>query len=143
MAGRIVFRIVMALVLIAALAGLGFFAYNAGLNQGLAGAALATDGKAVPAPYAAGPVMAHGWGWGWGMGFGLGILGFLRCLVPLFLICLVFGAFRGLFFGGWMHRRGMWRHHGPWHWNEGEVPPAVQEWHRKMHETGPDQPKES
>jgi hypothetical protein len=66
-------------------------------------------------------------------GFGFGIFGLI---FPLLFFFLIFGAIRGLFFRGW--RRGPWNH-GPWNrgdWDK-NVPPMVQEWHRKLHETEP------
>ena len=131
------FRIVSALVLIAALAGIAFFAFNAGVARGVATNIQAPAGEsgALPYPY-----------YGYGMRpFGFHGFGFFGLLVPLFLFFLVIGAFRRLIWGprfGWhMHRRG-WggpMGHGPW--GEG-VPPMFAEWHRRAHQS-PDDSEQS
>jgi len=122
---RVFFRVVLALVLIGAVIGLGVYVYNAGVTYGLAaGGRLALpDGATAVAPYAY-------YGLYRPFGFGFGLLGLI---FPLLFFLLIFGALRGLFFRGW-------RGHGPnGPWNRGDwdknVPPMVQEWHRKMHET--------
>ena len=133
----IIFRIVLALVLIGAMLGLGAFAFNAGLARGLA----------MSAPAAAGEPLQPSYGF-FGMPYGRHFLGFggfglLGCLVPLFLVFLFFLALRGLF---WHGPRGWYghMHHGPWgmagkgDWSKG-VPPMFDEWHQRAHEG---QPKE-
>ena len=133
----IIFRIVLALVLIGAVAGLGAFAFNAGLARGLAMSAPPAVGEHFQPPYAF-----------YGMPYGRHIMGFggfglLGCLVPLFLVFLFFLALRGLF---WHGPRGWYghMHHGPWgmagkgDWSKG-VPPIFAEWHQRAHEG---QPKE-
>ena len=52
MNGKIVARLVSALVLIAAIAGIAFFAFQAGVAQGSPITLQAPSGEAVPAPYA-------------------------------------------------------------------------------------------
>ena len=127
----IVFRIIMALVLVAAILGLGAFAYRAGVTQGMALSAQSSAGEAVqpPLPYYPMYFMRPFYGF---LGFG-----FLGCLVPLFLLFLVFFAFRALFWGGPRHWRHM--HHGPWGWGEpGQGPPSMfTEWHRQAHAQPP------
>ena len=124
----IVFKIVMVLVLVAAILGLGAFAYKAGMTQGLALSAQAPAGEAVQPPLPYHP-MVYGHPF---YGFG-----FLGCLVPLFLLFLVFFAFRGLLWGGPRHWGHM--HHGPWSRGEpGEsLPPMFAEWHRQAHAQPP------
>ncbi|MBI5563555.1 MAG: hypothetical protein HY870_01580 [Chloroflexi bacterium] len=126
---RVFLQVMMALVLIGVVVGLGAGVYNAGVASGLAASgqvALPDGANGVVAPYAY-------YGLHRPFGYGFGIFGLI---FPLLFFCLIFGALRGLFFGGW--RRGPWGH-GPW--NQGEwdknVPPMVQEWHRKLHETEP------
>ncbi len=124
MNGKIGLRIVSALVLIAAIAGIGFFAFRAGVVQGSPVTIEAPSGEAVPAPY-----------YGYGMpfhrpfGFGLGCFGIL---IPLFLFFLAMKAFRLMV---WGPRWGYMGHRGPWgrHW-EGGVPPMFAEWHKRVHE---------
>jgi len=127
------FRIIAGLVLIVALVGIGLFAYNAGIAQGLAQNVQAQAGQAptTTLPYYAFPYGPRFYGFG---GFGL-----LGCLIPLFFIFLAFAALRGLFWFG--PRRWNHRHHGPWgmhsespeDWDKG-VPPMFEEWHRRSHE---------
>lgn len=138
---RIFYKTILALVLIAAIVGLGFYAYQLGVTRGIAHSSALSTGTAPTqmVPY-------YGMGY-WPPFYGFG---FLACLIPLFLLFLVFIAFRGLFW----HGRPGWRrwHHGPWSyprngegsdWKDG-VPPMVAEWHRKLHEdagtAGGDQP---
>ena len=120
MNGRVFLAILLVLVIVAGAIGLGAYAYNAGIAQGLAqsGKAVAPDGT-VPYPYY-GPFFFPPFGFGFG-----GIL--FGC----FFLFLIVGLIRAIFWRrhwGWYGRRGMW--HG-----DGDVPPAVAEWHRKMHET--------
>lgn len=129
MNGKIGLRIVSALVLIAAIAGIGFFAFRAGVAQGspITIQAPSGDSNAVPMPY-------HPYGYGYGMpfhrpfGFGLSCFG---PLLVLFLVFLALKSFRMLFWGprwGWGHHRGSWGRH----W-EGGVPPMFEEWHKRAH----------
>jgi len=125
MTRNIVFRIVAALVLIAALAGIGYLAYTAGAAHVTMVNVQAPAAGAVVQPY---PYM---YGWHFAPFFGLG------CFIPLallFLVFLAFGSMRRLIWGprwGWRHMdHGMMGHHGPW--GEG-VPPMFAEMHRKAH----------
>ena len=136
MTGKIVARIVSALVLIAAIAGIAFFAFQAGVAKG---SPITID---APAGQVA-PVMPY-YGYGYGMpfhhpfGFGFGCFGLL---IPLFLFFLALKAFRFAFWGRrWGHMHGEHGHHGPWgrHW-EGGAPSMFDEWHKQAHED----PKES
>lgn len=130
------FRILAALVLVAAIAGIAFFAYQAGMAQGSPVTIEAPSGGSVPAPY---PYPYYGmpfyrpWGWGWGFGcFGI--------LIPLFLFFLAIKAFRFAFWGprwGWHHQHGLWGRG----WN-GDVPPMFEEWHKKAHGEQPEEKKE-
>jgi hypothetical protein len=120
---RILWRVLAALVLIAAILGIGLYAYNLGITQGLAQKVQLPEGAPVQVPY-----MHFGYPF---LGFGFGLL---ECLVPLFLLFLVFGSLRALFWHGpmgWghMHRRN-------WGWRNGDgkgVPPFFAEWHRRAH----------
>jgi uncharacterized membrane protein len=140
MNGKIGLRIVSALVLIAALAGIGFFAFQAGVAQGSPITIEAPSGESVPAPY---PYYGYGMpfhGPHFGFGYGLGCFGLL---IPLLLFFLALKAFRFMLWGpGWGHMG----HHGgrgPWgrHW-EGGVPPTFEEWHKKAHGEQPEEKKE-
>ena len=134
----IVFRVILTLVLLAVVAGLGVFAYNAGVAHGMAQniqAAGATGASTAPAyppyPYYGMPYM-HG--------FGFPGFGFLGCLVPLFLLFVFFGLMRALIWHGphgWGHHHMHGRHGEGW---EEGVPPMFAEWHRRSHEKQPDEP---
>ena len=121
-------RIVSALVLIAAVAGIAFFAFQAGVMRGSPVTIEAPTGASnpVPAPY---PYYGYGYGMpfhGPHFGFGFGFFGFL---IPLFLFLLALRAFRFLFWGPrWGHHRGHWGRH----W-EGGAPPMFEEWHKRAH----------
>jgi hypothetical protein len=132
-------RILAALVLIAAVAGVAFFAFQAGVAQGSPITIESPSGETAPLPY---PYYGYGWGpfhrpFGFGYGFG--------CFGPLLAFLLIFLVFRFLFWGprwGWGHR-----HYGSWGrpWENG-VPPMFEEWHKRAHgqtsETGPSESSE-
>lgn len=123
MNGRyITLRIVSALVLVAVLAGITFFAYRAGVAQGSPITIEAPSGETLPAPYpyyGYGMRYHHPFAWGFG------------CLIPLvgvFLLVLALKAFR---FAVWGPRWGWKGHRG--HWSERGVPPMFEEWHKRAH----------
>ena len=132
MNGKIALRIVSGLVLVAAIAGIAFFAFQAGVSQGSPITIQAPDGQTAPVPYP-----YYGWGMpfhrplGFGYGFG--------CFGPLLVLFLFFLAMRAFRFAFWGPRWG-WGHHsmhgrGPWsrHWENG-VPPMFDEWHKRAHD---------
>ena len=139
MNGKIVLRIVSALVLIAAIAGIAFFAFNAGVAKGSPVTIQAPAGTAAQMPY---PYYGYGMPYAWPHMpfFGFGCLGLL---IPLFLFFLAMRAFRFLFWGPrWGHHMGG---HGPWGrhgFGEGDVPPMFQEWHKRAHGEQPEKKKE-
>jgi hypothetical protein len=125
---NIAFRLLAGLVLLAAIVGLGYFAYNAGVAQGAVASAPASAG----APNGQ-PVPNFGYGapfWHPYPFFGFGCLGLL---LPLFLLFLAFNAFRWMLWGprwGWRHM-----HHGHW-MGDGTsqgVPPMFAAWHSRAH----------
>lgn len=132
---RLFWRIFAAFVVVAAIIALGAYAYNIGIAQGMAQNVTAQGGQTVT-----GPVPMY---WPHFYGFGPG-LGFLGCLVPFFLLFLIFGSLRMIFWHGPMGwRRHM--HHGPWGWHEGgerPVPPFFDEWHKRAHEHPSEAPKD-
>jgi hypothetical protein len=134
---RIFWRVAVVLVLIAAIAGLGAYAYSLGVAHGAV--------QNVTPPTTGSTTMPYGYYWPpyFGMWHGFGFLG---CLIPLFLLFLVFGSMRMLFWGGPMgwRRHMMHRHWGRWQGEEGKgVPPFFEEWHRRAHGEPPsDQPSE-
>jgi hypothetical protein len=114
---RIALAVLLVLITAVGAFGLGLYAYNAGVAQGLAqnGKIVAPDGAAVP--YYA-PVPYHP--------FGFGFPGFLFSCLFIFMI---FGIVRAIFFRrhwGLHGRRGSWN---------SDFPPMAAEWHRKMHES--------
>ena len=115
---RIAFIVVVAAVII----GTGLAIFNAGMAQGAAMSGQLSDGAA--APYYA-PVYRP-----WGF-FGFGCF----ALLGLFLLFpLIFGLGR-LAFGprhGWQH--GPWGIGGPRGFNGEQVPPHVEDLHRRLHE---------
>jgi hypothetical protein len=135
MNGNTGLRIVSALVLIAAIVAIGFFAYQAGVAHGSPITIQSPSGESMPAPY---PYYGMPFYHPWGFGFGFGFLGFL---IPLFLFFLALRAFRFLFWGSrWGHHHGG---QGPWgrHWENG-VPPMFEEWHKRAHGETPEEKKE-
>jgi hypothetical protein len=138
MNGKIVFRIIAGLVLIAAIGAIAFFAFNMGLAQHVQIPAANGGQTQLPnggMPYNT-PYFWHPFPF---LGFGC-----FAPLIAIFLLFLAFRAFSFLFWGphwgysGHMHRA--WRRGG---WNEGEVPPMFQEWHKRAHgESVADEKKE-
>jgi hypothetical protein len=129
-------RLVSGLVLIAAIAGIAYFAFQAGVAQGSPITIEAPSGESVPAPY---PYYGYGAPFHRPFGFGFGFFGFL---ILLFLFFIALRAFRFLFWGarwGWGRHHG----HGPWgqHWENG-VPPMFEEWHKRAHGEPPTEKKE-
>ena len=131
MNGKIWLRILSGLVLVAAIAGIAFFAFQAGVAHGSPITLQSPAGESAPIPYYG---MPYGHGGFHGMPFlGLGCVGIL---MPLFLLFLAMG---GVGFAFWGPR---WGHHpmhghGPWgrsRWGEGNVPPMFDEWHKRAHE---------
>ena len=119
---HIVFRIIAGLVLLAAIVGIAFFAYQAGVTHGTA--------VSVPLP-TSGNVQTYQ-PYFWHPFFGPGIFGLL---FAFFLLMLAFNAMRRLIFGprlGWRHMDRGPMGHGSW--GEG-VPPMFAEWHRRAHAT--------
>ena len=117
---HIVFRIIAGLVLLAAIVGIAFFAYQAGVTHGTA--------VSVPLP-TSGNVQTYQ-PYFWHPFFGPGIFGLL---FAFFLLMLAFNAMRRLIFGprwGWRHMDRGPMGHGSW--GEG-VPPMFAEWHRRVH----------
>jgi len=120
-------RIVAALVLVAAIAGIAYFAFQAGVVRGSPITLEAPSGETVPAPY---PYYGYGYGFHRPFGFGFGFFGFL---ILLFLFFAALRAFRLLLWGprwGWGHRHGPGAWGRPW---ENGMPPMFEEWHKRAH----------
>ncbi len=131
MDGKVWLRILAALVLVAAVAGVAAFAYQAGVVRGSPITVQSPSGQSGPYPY-----MGYGF-WHafpfWGFG----------CFGPLIALFLLFLAFRMISFIFWGPRWG-WGHHRMWRhgWYEGEVPPPFKDWHDRLHGTGPTERKD-
>ena len=122
---------------IVAMVGIGFAAFNAGVDEGISrDLAQSENGAQVVR------VVGHGYGWGYGRGFGFP---FGLILFPLFFIGIVL-LVRGAFFRG---RWGGPRWWGPGGWGPGGPggpggygppgpwgggPAAFDEYHRRLHE---------
>ncbi len=125
MDGKVWLRILAALILIAAVAGVAFFAFNAGVATHVQ---VPANGSA-PAPYAY-PHYGYPF-WGPFPFFGFG------CFVPLIVLLVLFLVFRAVTFAVWGPRAGRWGYmHRGWRhgWDdEGGVPPMIREWHDRAH----------
>jgi hypothetical protein len=126
------FGLLWALVTLAVVSVAGWFAYNAGVAQGLATSG--HDGTVTNPGYYY-PYYAHGWGFGFG-------------LIPLlFFILLLLFLFRRPWgyrhWGGGYGRHGSYGYRGP-HPGEGELPPPLEDrmraWHTKAHDTAASAP---
>ena len=130
---HIFYRIVAGLVLIAAIAGIAFIAYSAGVTRGEA------INAQVPVTQSGGQVYpVYGPAFWWPFP----IFGFFGWLAVIFLFFLALGAARRMLWGprfGW-HR--MYRSYGPWREKEqGEdIPPYITEIHRRMHAADQEKP---
>jgi hypothetical protein len=118
-----ILRIVAVIVLLTGIAAVGYFAFTAGVAQGQ---------TAVPAAAETGSAELWRAGWGFHPGRGLMFFPALLCLAPLFLGFFICMPLRMLF---GPHRMPM-HMHGRRQDGEccGDVPPPIEEWHRRMHE---------
>jgi hypothetical protein len=122
MKNNIWLRILAGLVLLLAIAGLTFMAYQSGVNHTSMVVAQTSSGTA-PAPYP-----YYGWFWP-------PFLFPFGCFIPLialFLIFLAFSAFRFMLWGPRRWEHHMHRHYGHWD-SENSVPPMFDEWHKRAH----------
>jgi TRAP-type C4-dicarboxylate transport system permease small subunit len=123
----ILYRILAGIFLLAAIAGIAWFAYQVGVNSTEAASAL------LPAVQNGMPLYPYY--------FMHPFLGFLGLLLVLFMVGLAFKSMRFMIWGPrWYGRRmgigpsakhHMGHHHR--HWNDEGVPPMVEEWHKRMH----------
>lgn len=129
---KVLIGFMLALLVVGVVAGIGWTAYNAGVAQGLV-----ESGKIVPSSTggAVVPVAPFGlygpFGFHRPFGFGFGLLG---CLVPLLFFLFLFSMFRLMFRPRWGRGWGGPWMRGGWDPAHGDIPPGVQEWHRKLHE---------
>ena len=131
MNGKIALRVVAGLVLLAVIAAIGFFAFQAGVAQGSPITIEAPSGEGMPMPY---PHYEYGYGMRGHHPFGFGF-GYLLPLVGIFLLVLALKSFRVMMWGP----RWGWGRHG---WGEGSVPPMFDEWHKKAHGESAEEKKE-
>ncbi len=132
---NITLRILALLVLVAAVAGIGVLAYNAGVAHQAAITTVAPSGQTASPAY---PVYPFWWPFPF-LGYG-----FFGLLAAFFLFWIGFAALRFLFWGPrWGWRR--W-HRGYGYWGErreGEeppIPPMMADLHRRMHEADKQNP---
>jgi hypothetical protein len=125
---HIVFRILFGLVLIAAIAGIAFLAYNAGVAHGNSLNVQIPTGQNGSQSY---PV----YGIPYWLPFPFFGFGFFGLMAVLFLLFVAFGAFRIMLFGPRLGWHGMYRRYGGWgDRGTGEgIPPMFAEMHRRMH----------
>ena len=119
--GGFVRGLLLAILLIAVVGGAAYYAYGAGIAQGLLDSGKLTAPVAPIAPYS-----HYGF-----HHFGFGAFG---CIVPFLFVLFIFALMRGIF------GHGHWRwkmHHA--HGDHG-VPPMFDEWHKRAHEPGSSQP---
>jgi|SRR5271157_2113337 len=129
MNGKIFARIIAALVLVAAVAGIAFFAFNAGVAQGVATKLPTTQPGNMPYAYHGAPFFWHPF---------FGFFGFLMGLLVLFFVLRLISF---IVFGprwGYMGHRHMWRHG----WDENGVPPMFKEMHDRAHGKQPEENKQ-
>jgi hypothetical protein len=122
---RVIATFISILITLALLAGVGAYAYQAGVQQGIAQAAKVGDGATV-APYTI-PYF------GFAPFYHFSIFSPFGCVIPLFFIFLFVCLLNLIRFALWGPR---WGHHHGWrkHWMHGEgVPPMFEEWHKKAH----------
>lgn len=128
MSNKIWFRVLVSIFLLVALIGAGLWVYNMGMLQG---ATVSMDGE-LPATMAerylpqaeALPAYAHG---------RMMFFSPLRFIGGFFFLLFILAGFRMVIFGFRGHR-GFHRHAHMYGCNGENVPPMVNEWHRKMHE---------
>ena len=112
MHNRSVFWVVIALLLIATVVGIGYYAYSAGVAHGILESGRAAAGGSTPV------VVWPRWGFGWG---------FFPFFPVFFFILLWVVLLRGLF---WRGRR--WGGGCGYRYGRG-VPPQFEEWHGRVH----------
>jgi hypothetical protein len=130
MVRHIIFRFVAGLILLAVIAGIAFFAYQAGVAHSVAANIQVPVSGAPASPYLF-YGMPFGY-FGWFPGFG-----FLGCLIPLLLFFMAFGVMRLMIWGprwGWRHMHRGTMENGPW---SKDVPSMFNEWHRRAHGSEP------
>ncbi|MBI5936055.1 MAG: hypothetical protein HY867_20310 [Chloroflexi bacterium] len=136
MNGKFVFRIFAALVMVAAIAAVAFFAFNAGVAKGSPITINAPEGQSLPMPYA----YAYGHGMPFHRPFGMGF----GCFGIFFTFVIFVIAMKAFRFAMWGPRWGHHMHgHGPWrHGMDGKnVPPFFEEWHKRAHGEAPAEDK--
>lgn len=139
---RIFFGILVALLLAGLVAVVGLTAYNAGIAQGAIASGVfvqpSTDGTGAPnAPLYLPFGGYHPFGYYRPFGFGFGVLG---CLVPIFFFLLLFALFRFAFRPRWGRGWGGPGLRSRWDPSQGDIPPGVKEWHRRLHKEEGDTP---
>lgn len=135
---RVIASFIALLIMVGLVVGVGAYAYQVGMQQGVAQVAAGAAGDGAVATPRFAP-MYYGYGFhpfGWGFGF-------LGCLAPLFFIFLFFSVFRLIRYAIWGPRWGWGHHRWHRHWGKG-MPPVFEEWHKQAHGEKPSErsPKE-
>lgn len=123
MNGRMIFRVLAALLLVAVAIGIGTVVYNTGVTAGLEEAARQAAASGDPLP-----VVPYGYGYGGPHAhgpFGFGFFGIIFLILGIFLII---GLVRAVFGGG---RWGGPGPRGPGGW--GGRREMAEDWHRELH----------
>jgi hypothetical protein len=119
---RSVIGVLLVVAVVAGVAGVASYSYHLGVAQGFAQSDKLPAPGPGTGPYPAYPYSVYPYGYPFHGPFGFGFFGFVWMILFIFL---VFALLRGLF----------WRRHawvGSW---ERGVPPWVEEWHRRAHES--------
>lgn len=127
MNSKVVIAVVLVLLVVAAAIGIGGYAYNLGVAQGMV-----ETGKVI-APVPGAPPFAYGAPYGYYRPFGLGF-GPLGCIFPFLGFLLFFFLVRSLFW----HGRG-WGGGGRHGFGRGAA--MFEEWHREAHAAPAPSPK--
>ena len=134
MKGKVFLRILILVVVVIALLGVGAAVYRLGVVRGLAangtGQVPMFEGRTMGRYVTPGLMVRP-------FGFGFSPFGFI---LPLFFFGLLVVGLVALFSRGWRHRGPYGWNGGPHGFRDGEVPPMLVEWHRKMHEADASQP---
>jgi hypothetical protein len=135
MDGKVFARVISGLVLVAAVAGIAFLAFNAGVAKGSPVTIQAPSGDTAPMPYP-----YYGYVYPFHRPFGFGFFGLF---IGLFFVFLALRAFRFLFWGPRWGGGHPVHGHGAWGmgWQDG-VPPVFDEWHKRAHGDKPGESRE-
>lgn len=119
-----IFRLIGVLLLLGLVAAGGYFAYKAGLAQGIAQAPEVAEAIREGAPV---PPMYDYRPYGLGYPYHFGFFPFGGICLSIFFLFLFLGLLR-MVFCPWRHSKQNWNR--KW---EGGAPPMFEEWHKRAH----------